>query len=555
MASRGCKLNPDSFCYVCGLYISSKQVHCKIQVDAKYAHAYQHYFGIAIGDQEKTWAPHVICGTCRSRLEDWLRGGRKVMPFAIPRIWREPRNHVDDCYFCMVDISSFRRTRHRNDINYPDIPSSIAPVDHSDDLPVPKPPQSSESRSVSPIPPEDERDSNFEGILSSEPHFPNQKEMDDLVRDLGLTKSNAELLFSRLKQWNLLDKDCRSTSARRRHEKFAQFFDMKDSLCFCTDVHALFKALDIIHDPEEWRLFIDSSSRSLKCVLLHNGNVHPSIPIGHSVHLKEDYANVKFLLECINYNRYQWTICGDFKMIGFLRGLQGGYTKHSCFLCLWDSRAKDQFSKRIWEERTQIIPGRQNVKHPPLVPSDKILMPPLHIKLGLAKQFVKALDVDGPTFLFIRSMFPHLSMAKVQGGIFTGPQVRKMLLSRELESSMLVQEKRSWRAFRCVVENFLGNRRADNYQDLVNRMVVEFEKMGCRMSLKVHVLFSHLDFFSSNLGDVSEEHGERFHQDIAIMEKRYQGHWDANMMGDYIWGLVRDCKDDHKRRARKSIHF
>ena len=33
--------------------------------------------------------------------------------------------------------------------------------------------------------------------------------------------------------------------------------------------------------------------------------------------------------------------------------------------------------------------------------------------------------------------------------------------------------------------------------------------------------FSHLDYFSENFGDVSEEHGERFHQDIRKMEERY----------------------------------
>ena len=33
---------------------------------------------------------------------------------------------------------------------------------------------------------------------------------------------------------------------------------------------------------------------------------------------------------------------------------------------------------------------------------------------------------------------------------------------------------------------------------------------------------------------MSEEHGERFHQDIQVMEKRYQGRWDEAMMGDYL---------------------
>jgi hypothetical protein len=43
------------------------------------------------------------------------------------------------------------------------------------------------------------------------------------------------------------------------------------------------------------------------------------------------------------------------------------------------------------------------------------------------------------------------------------------------------------------------------------------------MSTKLHFLHAHLDYFPENLGDVSDEHGERFHQDILIMEKRYQG--------------------------------
>ena len=43
------------------------------------------------------------------------------------------------------------------------------------------------------------------------------------------------------------------------------------------------------------------------------------------------------------------------------------------------------------------------------------------------------------------------------------------------------------------------------------------------MSLKVHFLDSHLNYFLENLGAVSEKQGERFHQGIKEMEKRYQG--------------------------------
>jgi hypothetical protein len=59
------------------------------------------------------------------------------------------------------------------------------------------------------------------------------------------------------------------------------------------------------------------------------------------------------------------------------------------------------------------------------------------------------------------------------------------------------------------------------------------------MSVKLHYSHSHIQFFRPNLGDVSEEHGERFHQDIEAIDKRNQRRWDVAMMGDYIWGLVR----------------
>ena len=53
------------------------------------------------------------------------------------------------------------------------------------------------------------------------------------------------------------------------------------------------------------------------------------------------------------------------------------------------------------------------------------------------------------------------------------------------------------------------------------------------MSIKVHFLLSHLDLFSESLGALSNEQGERFHQDISEMEERYQRKWDAVMLSNY----------------------
>ena len=88
------------------------------------------------------------------------------------------------------------------------------------------------------------------------------------------------------------------------------------------------------YSPTDGRLFIDSSKRSLKCVLLHNGNKYGSIHIAHLIKMKKEYETVAFILKKINYPEHNWQICVDLKMVNFLLGQQGGYTKYPCFLCL-----------------------------------------------------------------------------------------------------------------------------------------------------------------------------------------------------------------------------
>ncbi|CAH0550101.1 unnamed protein product [Brassicogethes aeneus] len=58
-----------------------------------------------------------------------------------------------------------------------------------------------------------------------------------------------------------------------------------------------------------------------------------------------------------------------------------------------------------------------------------------------------------------------------------------------------------------------------------------------------------------NLGDVSDEHGERFHQQMNAMERRYHGFWDAAMMGDYIWSLIRETEYESSKKQRRSQNF
>lgn len=97
----------------------------------------------------------------------------------------------------------------------------------------------------------------------------------------------------------------------------------------------------------------------------------------------------------------------------------------------------------------------------------------------------------------------------------------------------------------------LGNNKHPDYVKIVNNMLQKFRTLGCNMSLKLHFLFSHLDVFPDNLGAVSEEQGERFHQDIREMERRYQGRWNTSMIADYCWMLCRDSTETHKRKSKR----
>jgi hypothetical protein len=67
------------------------------------------------------------------------------------------------------------------------------------------------------------------------------------------------------------------------------------------------------------------------------------------------------------------------------------------------------------------------------------------------------------------------------------------------------------------------------------------------MALKIHMINSHLDFFPNICSMVSDEHSECFHQEIATMEKRYQGKWSTYMFADYCWMLARNAPEQlHK---------
>ena len=120
----------------------------------------------------------------------------------------------------------------------------------------------------------------------------------------------------------------------------------------------------------------------------------------------------------------------------------------------------------MWPARNSLKPGDKNIINEPLVEPEKIILPPLHIKLGLMKQFVEALDSHGDCFKYIDYTLPG---KKLKAGIFNGSQIRQLTKDSSFVASMTSKEARASKAPTEVIKNSLGNKKAENYKDLLGR--------------------------------------------------------------------------------------
>lgn len=133
-----------------------------------------------------------------------------------------------------------------------------------------------------------------------------------------MSKEATEILASRLSELHVLDSEAKITSYRNRDEEL-NYFSEEDDFVFCNNIENLLSAIGLPkYISDEWRLFIDSSKRSFKCILLHNSGKFACVPIGHSVILKENYTSVRMVLQKLIYDEHKWIICADLKMVNIL---------------------------------------------------------------------------------------------------------------------------------------------------------------------------------------------------------------------------------------------
>jgi hypothetical protein len=148
-----------------------------------------------------------------------------------------------------------------------------------------------------------------------------------------------------------------------------------------------------------------------------------------------------------------------------------------------------------WPLISETAPGQRNVAHPALGDKSTIYLLSLHIKPGLIKIFVKAVDKESEEFVSLRENSPRISGAKKKEGIFVGPQIKQIFEDQTFSTKLNFTERRAWKALENIRRNILGKERPENYSETLQELISSHSAVGCNVPLKLHFLHSLSEFF------------------------------------------------------------
>ena len=133
---------------------------------------------------------------------------------------------------------------------------------------------------------------------------------------------------------------------------------------------------------------------------------------------------------------------------------------------MWDSQDRENpWTRREWSKRDTLKAGMPNVVYDPILRGDKITSSRFHTKLGLMKQLVKALRLDGEGFEYLLHKIPGLSYEKIKAGVFDGPQIRALVRDQTFVQTMN-DKKVAWLSFVDGMKNYNSN------QSVVDRVTI-----------------------------------------------------------------------------------
>ena len=142
-------------------------------------------------------------------------------------------------------------------------------------------------------------------------------------------------------------------------------------------------------------------------------------------------------------------------------------------------------SKKQWPKRELLTPGQKNVVNTPSINHEKVYLLPMNIKLGLIRNFVKAMDQNSAGFMYLKNEFPGLSDDKIKKGVFVGPQVRKLKKDVKFEDQLSEVKKHHGNLSKMSLPIFWEIVRQ---KTIAIWWLILHKAMGCSISAKVHFL-------------------------------------------------------------------
>ena len=130
------------------------------------------------------------------------------------------------------------------------------------------------------------------------------------------------------------------------------------------------------------------------------------------------------------------------------------------------------YLRREWPLKQVLKRGLHNVQSHPLIEPNKILLPPLDIKLGVIKNFMKAIDREGSRFAFLQKF-----LLKLKAGIFDGLQIRE-LMKGPIFDEVLNKAELSFRQSLKSLTNFLGNYWSAEQEKGIEDLLKSFCQLG-----------------------------------------------------------------------------
>lgn len=224
-----------------------------------------------------------------------------------------------------------------------------------------------------------------------------------------------------------------------------QFLYNEMNLLSSKTINGMVEVLVIEYESNNWKLFIGSSTPSLRGSLLHNDNSESSVSVCYALHMKETYENKKCR---VKMHKIWWTkVAALWCLKGCCScdGLQSTYTKYCCYLYEWDSSAREIGQLTSHWSLGFIIYLVFNSHFS--LDQVKILLPLLHIQLGIMDNVLNAMEKIGQRFKYLTLNLPWHSDVKVKTGISIGSQIRELLKNWEFESLIHEKEKAAWEEF------------------------------------------------------------------------------------------------------------